>query len=359
MSAAADIEDLGWALNYGQFVRVPALAARSDPSCGIVELSRREDSAFALRDSWWPLVTRHQKTIRTNAMLTGTHYLLDLSDPKFRALALWTKDPGELARWLNVKSDDGKTLLDAWPAVHVVVTLNGVHPELEPRVGPNALAGFKELCAVLERHYNLHPRYLVTAKVGDPLVKYSLPSDPPDTVRKNWSDLDPVYATLAELGFRTAHYGLLDTRGAWKRVEVVAADDGVNLIPFDWTADSVGDREAVAEIASMATKHGIRLVTCADRARIGTRLVPGQKKIITGICLPLSSVNKVIRSRGYDPIRATARTGKGNRNCDCPQTQDIGKNVVRYSDDRREACHGCVYCFVRPKSNKGKKRVRA
>lgn len=357
----ADIEDLGVSyrhLGTGTLIcgsELPSSWTQTASSkSGIVEISRREDAFTALSQPgiWEALVSR-EKCLRINA-LNARGSLLDLADPAWRALVLWTKNPGGLLQILSRKTESGRSLVDGW-AIYVVITMNGYHPELEPRLGFKSLAemleGFEGLCTYLSLSQALPPRDCVCAKVGDPLVRYRILPDSTGEVKKNWSDFDLIYATLARLGFRQAHYGPLDTRGIWERALGMAREEGIELIPFDFDrGEEIAT--AVSAIAAMAHSRGLRLVTCSDSARIGQRPADSLPKIRQGICVSVPAVNKVLGAHGFEKLpglKSTKPSG-GRRKCDCAETADIGRPALRQSSDPRRACHGCVYCFVRCKT---------
>lgn len=331
--------------------------------CGIMELSRREDAATALPVVWEGLAERAARNVSRNSMLK-IPYRLDLADPAWKALALWTKDPGETLEWIQKPGPSGKSILDAWAAVHVTVTLNGDHPALERKLRPAKppLTGLSDLCNALGERYGVPGTALVTVKVGDPIVKYRAVGDADWTC--NWLSFDRIYSWIARLGFKTAHYGPLDMRGPWAGIKKAALAEGVELWEWDWDDRADLDR-AVARCATMAACVGVRLVTCADKAAIGRTFPRGfgfhTSPIRQGICVSLRGINKALAAGGVARIGSSRKDPGGKkRNCHCPVTRDVGKKISRGPGDARSECHACAYCFV-PKNaplKAGGKRAR-
>jgi hypothetical protein len=370
-SSPPDIEDLpGFDLVTGAPADASGLPPPAKSVCGVVELSRREDASTALPKVWEALVLRRKNNVRHNALI-DVLYNMDLSDPKWRVLVLWTKDPGAIAEFLaKAHPLTGKTLFDAWPAVYVVVTLNGHYPDLEPGVKQANIAqimlDFQDLAALMVAKKGGAPKDHIYVKVGDPFLRYRRAGE--SEIRTNLGDVEFLFPNLAYLGFKTVHYGPLDTRGKWGRAVGMARERGIELIPFAWTE---GDPEILAiveKMAKLAHENGLRLATCSDRGNVGKRFETESgddgertKKIMTGICVSLSALNKLLRRAGAPTIPAKGSTKpKGNRTCDCQETADIGANVVRNTTDPRRMCRRCVYCFVACKSaSGGGKRKRA
>jgi hypothetical protein len=350
-----DIEDLGFNLIGGSPVRAPLSLPLANSSCGVIELSRREDAATALEDCWEALVLRYSHNVRTNALI-GKKYRLDLSDPKWRVLVLWTKDPGTVKKYLKKEHPEtGNTLFDSWPAIYVVLTLNGYHPELEPGVRQTSLEEIlkdtEDLAELLCIKQGAHPHEVIYPKVGDPLVRYKWK----DETRENWSDSGPIFKKLDELGFTKVHYGPLDTRGIWKRAEDMAKEQGIELLPFDWE----DPQDIASAVKKLQEKAGsMKLVTCSDRDRFHKNL--GGPKIREGICVSLRALNRLLTLAGSEPLKSKKSTkpGGGKRTCNCQDTADIGQNVLRSGYSERTKCRECAYCFVRCKSNGSQKRKR-
>jgi len=343
----ADIEDLGFDLKTGLKVASKLPFTVSSAETGVIEVSRREDAATALECLWEALVLRRDNNLRYNN-LVGTKYRLDLSDPEWKVLVLWTKEPGKVKEWLEKEHPNGDTLLDRW-TVYVVWTCNGHNRDLEPGTQRDSLEeilkDFEDLVQLLVEKQHAPPADVLYPKIGDPLVRYRKDGK----LLNNWSDFGAIYERLALYGFSRAHFGPLDTRGPWKRAEDMAREQGVELVPFDW--ESTEDIAAVfREIKKMADPHGIELASCGWHGRV----VDGHK-VPQGICVALAALNKLL-PHGTTPIRGQTSTkpnGKGKRKCGCQNTADIGLNVLRRGKSSREKCRECVSCFVRCKGKGG------
>ena len=361
-AAAAEPDPIGFDLATGEEIcaRPPTLRGQTSLRKRIIEVSRREDAATALNRLHTPLVRRLGVNMRWNPMLKSKVSALDLSNPAFDILVLWSKDPIRMLDWLEEpEAVTGRTLLDAWPVVYFVCTMNGYHPELEPRVSgrnlEDRLRALGRVGEILSAHNRVPVPDCVYMKVGDPLVRFRNLRRPGGPVLTNWSDIEDVYEWMHEQGYLLAHYGFLDVRERWVRALELARSEGVELLPFDYTAPVGSARDDMApilrELGVLAQRHGLRLVTCGDARHIGWRPLPDLPTIASGVCLDVQALNRILVAKGMRPLRVIGTSKpKGNRSCDCQDTEDIGLRAPRSTRDpatRHRLCHGCVYCFVR------------
>lgn len=354
-----DIEDI-CDLGTGKKVSWHATNGKTS-NTGVIELSRREDASIALNDKddegerylLNALIRRDGEYVKRNALL-GIPYLINLADPNWRVLVLWSKNPGEIKNLLEYRDRDPKsqkTLLEAWPVVYCVITMNGWCPDLEPglceRVGTpeKYLEGLNSLVSLVGVDH-------IKLKIGDPVVKYrpKHSSFYQDTGKweNNIGGLLPVLKEAKKLGFRDFHFGLFDSRGRWDKIHQKSNNE---FMKFGWTVDSQQDKFAVIYLANMASISKLDMVTCGASHMIGQRFLRGNIVVGKGICLDGNHLNRLLEKVGQPPLKIKGSTRpKGNRSCDCQDVTDIGMPVSRNAPPgSRQACHRCDYCFVSAK----------
>ena len=252
----------------------------------------------------WFLARLAEGSVRVRNPYGGADTTVRLRGPDTAGYVFWTRNPRPFA--------DGFAAVAALGLPFVVhLTITGYPRALDRSVIPadRAVAAARDLAG------RYGPRAVVWRY--DPVVWTDL--TPPDWHRRQ---VDRLSAALRGVTDEVVFSAATIYRKTRRNLALAAGTHG-----FAWQDPDAGEKAALlAELASIATEHGLQATLCSQPGLLAPPLAPA-------VCVDPARLSDVAGGRAITARRRANRPG-----CLCAESRDIGAY---------DTCpHGCVYCYA-------------